>query len=111
MTEERPIEEIGLDAQGHLFIRPAGASSEEFSYIYRDASGIRWNTTLRTLQAYEPERWEATALYRQMIAAVRREYGVLLVIKPSTRWSGVSDELRAAIQALPPESRLSRSAG
>jgi hypothetical protein len=111
MTEERPIEEIGLDAQGHLFIRPAAASSEEFSYIYRDGSGIRWNTKLRTLQAYEPERWDAIALYRQMIAAVRREYGVLLVIKPNTRWSGISDELHASIQALPPESRPSRSAG
>src|SRR5690348_13207601 len=104
MPEERRIEEIGLDTQGHLFVRPAAATPQEFDLIYRDASGIRWDSTLRALHAYEPERWDALTLYRQIIAAVRREYGVVLEITPNTRWSGTSGELRASIQGALPES-------
>jgi hypothetical protein len=104
MPKERVIEELGLDAKGHLFLRPVAATAEGYSQIYRDASGIRWNTALRVLHAYEPERWEALALYKQIIAAVRREYGVLLTIRPDTRWSGISDELRIFIQGALPES-------
>ena len=94
------IEEVGLDSHGHLYVRPVTTNADEFAYIYRDASGVRWSNELRTLHAAEPERWQATDLYRQIIDAVRREYGTQLLIKPETRWSCIPGELRASIQAL-----------
>jgi Integron Cassette Protein Hfx_Cass5 len=98
------IEEIGLDDQGHLFVRPTAASTDEFTFIWRDASGIRWNRELRTLHAAEPERWDLVQLYRQIIAAVWSEYGVRLSTMPRTVWNRIPAELQTAIEALRPES-------
>jgi hypothetical protein len=95
-----PIEEIGLDSHGCLYVRPVTTNANEFAYIYRDASGVRWSNEVRALHAAEPERWEPTALYLQIIDAVRREYGIQLLIKPETRWTCIPGELRASIQAL-----------
>jgi hypothetical protein len=39
------IDEIGLNAQGQLFVCPLAASVDEFAYIWRDASGVRWNVS------------------------------------------------------------------
>lgn len=74
----RTIEEIGLDSHGHLFVRPVSANPDEFAYIYRDASGVRWSSQLRALHAYEPERWDPTDLYRQIIAAIPGELRALI---------------------------------
>lgn len=93
------IEEIGLDDQGYLFVRPLTAAADEFAYIYRAAMGIRWNTQLRALHAYEPARWAATDLYKQIFAAVRSEYGVQLKVTPGTLWSRIPADVRNSIQA------------
>jgi hypothetical protein len=95
-----PIEEIGLDDQGYLFVRPLTAAADEFTYIYRAAMGIQWNTQSRALHAYEPARWVATDLYKQIIAAVYSEYGVQLTVTPGTRWSRIPADVRKWIQAL-----------
>jgi hypothetical protein len=89
------IEEIGLDNDGALYVRPA--SGHDFNYIYRSASGIRWNNALRTFHAYEPHRWAAPALYREIRRAVAGEYGVALTIGPSTIWKNIPDALKDSI--------------
>ena len=96
----KSIEEVGLDTQGHLFVRPIATSPDEFAFIWRDASGIRWNRELQTLHAAEPERWQAAELYRQIIAAVSREYGLRLMATSNTVWTRIPVELRTAIEAL-----------
>jgi Integron Cassette Protein Hfx_Cass5 len=93
------IEEIGLDDQGYLFVRPWAASADEFAYIYRAAMGIRWNSRLRVLHAYEPARWAATDLYKQIIAAVCGEYGIQLQLTHTTVWSGLPEDVRKSIEA------------
>jgi hypothetical protein len=92
-----PVEEIGLDGHGYLFVRPAGATADQFAYIWRDASGIRWDSELRVLQAAEPRRWEPTGLYQQILVAVHREYGVLLHTTPSTVWSRLPAHVQTMI--------------
>ena len=94
------IDEIGLNAHGHLFVCPLAASVDEFAYIWRDASGIRWNSELRALHAAEPARWVTAELYKQIISAVEREYGIRLQAIPSTRWTRIPDDLRTALTAL-----------
>jgi hypothetical protein len=105
MTAENPmsIEEIGLDNQGYLFVRPLAASADEFAHIWRDASGIRWNSELQVLHATEPARWEIVELYRQIIAAVYREYGIRLEATPSTLWNQIPDKLQRSLKALSPK--------
>jgi len=109
MSKVMPIEEIGLDDQGHLFVRPSGASADEFAYVYRDGSGIRWNSHFRALHAADPARWAVTALYKQFIAAAHREYGVQLQRSPTTVWSGIPDDVRTAIEAEQTDATVSGS--
>jgi len=42
-------------------------------------------------------RWITVELYKQIISAVEREYGIRLQAIPSTRWSRIPDELRTAL--------------
>jgi hypothetical protein len=100
MKPEKPmlIEEIGLDARGHLFVRPLAASANEFAYVWRDASGIRWDSELRRLHAAEPARWEAIDLYKQIVAAVHREYGIQLHITTSTICAQVPEDLQRSLR-------------
>ena len=99
MSKVRQIEEIGLDEQGYLFVRPSAASANEFSYIWRDASGIRWNAQLLAFFAAEPGRWAVSDLYKQIVAAAYREYGVQLRATPSTVWSRIPADQRTSIEA------------
>ncbi len=41
MSNVASIQEIGLDDQDYLFVRPETTSADEYAYIWRDASGIR----------------------------------------------------------------------
>ncbi len=90
------VEEVGLDAAGHLFVKPQ--ASDDFTYIWRDASGIRWNETTRTLVAYEPKRWEPITLFQQIVAAVKNEYGRVLALNSKTKWTNVTPEFRAQLE-------------
>ncbi len=87
------IDEIGMDAQGYLFIRPLVASADDFSHIWRDASGVRWNRELRILHAAEPARWITAELYEKILSAVEHEYGIRLQAIPSSRWTRIPDDL------------------
>lgn len=98
MSKLMAIEEVGLDDHGYLFVRPTGASADEFAYVYRAAMGIRWNNNTRALHAYEPARWVAADLYKQIIAAVADEYRIRLRSTPSTRWTHIPSDLRAQIE-------------
>jgi hypothetical protein len=93
------IAEIGIDSDGYLFVRPALQPSANFEFIWRDASGIRWSETRRVLHAYEPARWEHFALYKQILNAVRSEYGESLEPTVETQWSQVTPELKKTIEA------------
>lgn len=95
------IKEIIIDAEGRLFVRPGLSPSEDFAFIWRDASGVRWNEAVRGLTAAEPARWEYFDLYRQILAAARNEYGKCLIVTARTRWSGVAAELQERIRAWP----------
>ena len=93
---EVEIEEVGINSVGHLFVRPP--ATEDFTFIWRDAYGVRWNEKSHSLVAYEPHRWEHLALFQQMITAVKSEYGRCLVVGPDTRWSNIPSELRSHIE-------------
>ncbi len=92
-----PIKLIELDAKGHLQICPDVTSSGDFKFIYRDASGVKWNDANQALVAREPDRWEPNKLFGQIICAAINEYGIKLEIIETTKWSNISDELKAAL--------------
>jgi hypothetical protein len=92
-----PIEEIGVDTKDGLYVRPSDA--HDFTFVWRDASGVRWSSELRALVAYEPARWDHVSLLRQIVAAVKSEYGCTLHLVPDTRWCGMAFEIQSQLRS------------
>jgi hypothetical protein len=103
----RDISAVVLDPSGHLVVRPDPQSKYDYSFIHRDASGIRWDPKEKGFAAYEPERWEPVTLLLQITAAVRNEYREQLQLTHKTLWLGIDDQLKvrlaAALSAVPEE--------
>ena len=95
----RLIEEFLIDFDGQLFVIPKLKDSD-YELIYRDASGIRWNKEKAAFEAYEPSRWQHEKLFVQILMAVEREFGQLLIIASDTRWTNVSTSLRKEFENL-----------
>ena len=93
-----PIEEIIIDAENRLLIRPEFGPGDNYEYIYRDASGVTWIAQLGCLGAREPEKWNHFNLFRQIILAVQGEYGELLLVTLETKWSNVPSALESEIK-------------
>jgi hypothetical protein len=51
---EDSIEEIGIDDEGRLYIKPA---SQTFPLIYREAMEVHWNSERRCLYGAKPRKW------------------------------------------------------
>lgn len=90
------IEEVGIDLQGKIYVRPARTS---FTHIYRAAMEVHWEGSRRQLQSPVPRAWTHEQWFSQILAAAADEYGIQLKLTPDTIWWNVPDELRAHLQA------------
>jgi hypothetical protein len=93
MTVDR-ILEIGIDEKERLFIK---SQTEQFEFIYRDASGVNWDDKERVL--YSPKPSELTYLdwFKQIILATKGEYGCELKVTSETKWTNIPEELKIKI--------------
>lgn len=99
------IQSIALDPEsGQLTITPGLPAGSDYEFIWRDASGIRWDSAERALIADQPNRWQPEALFRQMLQAVHREYGDRLEFSPETRWSVADGALVERLKSVAQES-------
>ncbi|ARD22978.1 hypothetical protein [Shewanella japonica] len=87
------IEEIGIDQQEWLYLKPA---TETFPMIYREAMEVHWNSEHKYLYGAKPRKWGYIEWYQQIIKAAA-EQGCKLVFSPSVSWVNVPSELQAQI--------------
>jgi hypothetical protein len=93
------IEKIEVNDTGQLLVVPCIAPGEDYRFIYRDASFVRWNDKLRCLYT-TPEMgpYGVIKQFTQIISAVKDEYGDNLLITETTQLvnvpSNIEDELR-----------------
>jgi hypothetical protein len=97
MTSDN-IAEIRVDATERLCVVP---QSKSFPYIYRAAMEVQWDDKARHLYSPKPREWSYAQWFRQIIAAVKQEYGCTLVITASTRWQNIDDSLKTMITSAP----------
>ncbi len=97
----RIVSKVSLDPAKNLFVALETESGETFEYIYREANGLRWDSALRAIQAYEPQRWEPSELLRHVAATLRSAFGEDLQFREDTLWEGVplqlQEQLRSAL--------------
>jgi hypothetical protein len=85
------IEAVGIDERGSLWVKPAKST---FPYIYRAAMEVHWDPERGCLFAPAPREWSYERWFRQIIAAVAREEGVNLELRPDTVWSNIREDQR-----------------
>jgi len=87
------IEEIGIDEEERLYIKPA---TEAFPMIYREAMEVHWNSERKYLYGAKPRKWSHIEWYQQIIKAAS-EQGCKLILSPSVLWVNIPNELQAKI--------------
>ena len=88
------ILEIGIDEKECLFIKP---QTEQFEFIYRDASGVDWDDKEKFLYSPKPSELSYFDWFRQIILATKGEYGCELKITSETKWTNIPDKLKTQI--------------
>lgn len=89
------IKEISIDSTGRLCIVPL---KEKFPYIYRSATEVHWDDKGGFL--YAPSNLNGVShsdWFKQIVSAVKSEYGCLLYISKNTMWTNIPAEITEQI--------------
>lgn len=92
--DDEAVTEVGINEEGALYVRP---SHTAFEHIYRAAREVQWDAERKLLLTPKPREWSYARWFEQIISAAAKEYGVRLRLTPSTIWSNVPPDLKAAI--------------
>src|SRR5215471_1512370 len=95
---EIPIKAVQIDAAGYLRVYPELPPAEDFGFIWRSATGIRWDAAGRFLTSVDQDRSEHAQWFRRVLDAVRSEYGYELTTSSETQWTNVADDVRSAMK-------------
>jgi len=91
------INSIFLNEKGVLCVKPKGIS---FNMIYRSATGVHWDNKEKCLIHNPSANWDHMQWFKQMVSAVKEEYGVTLVVTGKTSFYGIDNTTVKAIKNL-----------
>jgi hypothetical protein len=94
VTRSDTISEVWVDDAGRLHLKPA---SKTFPLIYRAAMEVHWDEPSQSLFSPAPREWTYVNWFDQIVAAVKDEYGINLLLTPSTAWRNTPNDLRSEI--------------
>ena len=94
---EDRIEEIGIDEEERLYVKPSNAT---FPMIYREAMEVHWNSERCCLYGAKPRKWGYLEWFQQIIRAAS-EQGCQLTVPSNVSWVNISSELQQQIMGEP----------
>ncbi len=97
--KRRVVVKVLIDPAGRLLVLPQLDPGATYEHIYREATGLRWDSHHRALHAYEPKRWEPVELLQNIAATLCSAYDERLEITEDTIWEGVPLQLQATLRA------------
>lgn len=89
---------VSIDDAGRLTVQPDLALSDDFEFIWRTASGIRWDSVGRELFAPASTDLSALGWFQGIVSAVQGEYGTSLVLTGDTQWVNVPIDVKQQIE-------------
>src|ERR1700722_1539719 len=97
------IDSVEVDSAQRLLVRPRLSPGEDFAFIYRTPTGVRWDSVARALAPVAGSAPAHQDWFKRIVDAVRDEYGCALVAASETQWINVSAHLRRlrSIMTLP----------
>ena len=93
------ISAVEIDESNRILVYPENPAPDQYKYIWRDASEVRWDSTNRCLVSGEPRKLSHAEWFDIVVAAIKREYGNELYVTPHTNWTNVPNDARDAILA------------
>ena len=89
------VEKISIDENGIVNVKPQNSI---FDKIYRSAMGVQWNEETQCLFHNPPDEWSASQWFKQILKAVKSEYGVTLIVTDETIFENVDSDTLVAIK-------------
>jgi hypothetical protein len=80
-----------MDTAGRLRVYPRLIGNKNYSFIWRDASSMRWDDVDRFLYVLPVDDFDAADELRQIVRAVKGEYGDYLFTDSSTEFAVPDD--------------------
>jgi hypothetical protein len=96
--QEVIIQRVVLDPDRQLRVRPTPSRPSGYGYIYRDALSVRWNDLCGELYVHDALEFSTVGQFKQIVAAVAREYGDQLVLSPSTLYVNIPSDVIAELR-------------
>jgi len=84
---------VKIEETGELHIKPENVS---FTFIYREAMEIHWNSATNTLFSPKPREWSYLKWFAQILDSAK-EQGCILQLSTDTLWINISDQLKNEI--------------
>jgi len=91
------VEKITLNEKGIIYIKPQNYS---FAMIYRSAMGVHWDAEKQCLYHNPTKIWGILEWYTQILAAVKDEYGMMLIVQSNTIYENIDNETILKIKEL-----------
>ena len=90
------IEKVYLHNDQILFVKP---KSYSFDKIYRSAMGVNWDENKCCLyQAQHSREWSILRWFKQILLAVKSEYGITLKVSSDTIYESIESEVQKSIE-------------
>ncbi|CAN5403098.1 hypothetical protein BH20ACI2_BH20ACI2_09010 [soil metagenome] len=84
---------------GELILCIEGQGKAMYQYVYREAAGVYWDTTLKGFKSTELKEWTPSQWYAHIVDIVLIGLGVELVLAENVSWGNVSEADKTAILA------------
>jgi hypothetical protein len=95
-----PIASIEIDGGGRLLVRPSATSGDDFEFVYRTATGVRWRGADGSFYPVEVGSLSTATWFMEIVAAAKGEFGVNLQITQDTTWVSVPVGVQQEIESL-----------
>jgi hypothetical protein len=92
------IERVRRDPHRRLRLRPTFWRASGYNPVYRSASRVRWDDVCGELYVHDVPEFSNVDEFKEIVAAVAREYGDQLILSPSTAYVDVPSDVIAALR-------------
>ena len=96
MMKEDVIQEIGVDDEERLYVKP---SSSKFPMMYREAIEVHWDKDNSYLYGAKPRKWSYLDWFKKIVSGAEIQ-GTKLNIHNDTQWVNVPNDLQQQISEL-----------
>jgi hypothetical protein len=92
------IQRVSLDPHRRLRLRPTPSRPSGYDHII-DTSSVRWDALCGEFYVHDVPEFSTVDEFKEIIAAVSREYGDKLILSAGTVYVDIPSELIAALRA------------